>query len=131
MFTDTIKSLNQKIMDKVSALNSDIKIDITDAEYFDNYSVIYLYFHPKKELLQIIGNYKIDGKQTKKLIYNFKKKVHKNISHNDFLKIYKDTRVLVSLIKERKYSLLIFDEIKDRHNLGKDNVYSDINTFLS
>ena len=135
MFNKEIEKLNEEIMKKVISLGDGIKGDINEAGVFDNYTSVYMYFHPKKELLQILGNFKQDGKQTKKLIYNLKKKTNKDLSAVNLMIIYKNIEILISLIKERKCYISILQEKNERVNikkiLNRRGLLSDMNKFLS
>ncbi len=96
---------------------------ITDVnKMIDSYTTIYVYIAPRKEVLQILGNFKTtktikdeDGNEqekliyTKKIIYNYQKKRHKEINESSFMGIYSELLEFCSLAEQ----LIMYKKIKE------------------
>ena len=88
------------------------KIELEDSDDIDHklmdiYSSIYVYMSPKKEVLQLLGNYiNEDGKQSKKLIYNFKNKLYgegkdkRTLDEKTLTEIYKKLYLFANLAEQ-------------------------------
>ena len=88
------------------------KIDLNDHneidhKLIDKYSSIYVYMSPKKEVLQLLGNYiNEEGKQSKKLIYNFKNKLYgkekKMLDEKTLTETYKSLLLFANFAEQLK-----------------------------
>ena len=97
----------------------------TDVEsMIDSYTTIYLYIAARRQVLQILGNYKpgttkiVKDKEgnekevpvyTKTIIYNYQKKKHKDINEYGFKEIYSELLEFCSLAEQ----LIMFKRIEE------------------
>ena len=88
----------------------------------NDYTTIYVYIAAKKEVLQILGNYTTtktikddEGNEetktiyTKKIIYNYQKKKHKEIDETHLVEIYSQLLEFCSLAEQ----LIMFKKIEE------------------
>ena len=134
---ETMKSKNkEKIITFCDLYDTEFKTKLktsTDVEKMINdYTTIYVYIAPRKQVLQILGNYKPgtmkkvkdkdgnivkdeDGKDkevpvyTKTIIYNYQKKKHKKITESAFMNIYSNLLQFCSLAEQ----LIMYKKIEE------------------
>ena len=121
---ETVKSIQKKMFDlyignyeedmlefEYNGLSSDyqFKIELRNADdiaqKLSKFNSIYVYMSPKKEVLQLLGNFvNDDGKQSKKLIYNFKNKLYgkdkKTLNDKLLTRVFRDLHLFANLAEQ-------------------------------
>ncbi len=141
---ETLKNdIKEKMIVFFDLYNTEFKTTLktsADVEKMINdYTTIYAYIAPRKQVLQILGNYKPgtmkkakdkdgkiikdkDGKDkevpvyTKTIIYNYQKKKHKEITESVFMDIYSNLLQFCSLAEQ----LIMYKKIEAEDQEIKD-----------
>ena len=129
---ETMKNkIKEKLIDFSELYDTEFKTELknfTDVEsMIDSYTTIYVYIAARRQVLQILGNYKPgttktvkdkDGNEkevpvyTKTIIYNYQKKKHKDINEYGFLEIYSRLLEFCCLAEQ----LIMYKRIEEEDN---------------
>lgn len=128
---EAIRTKKEQIIELYGMHHTEFKTQLktfTDVEsMIDSYTTIYVYIAARRQVLQILGNYKpgttkkVKDKEgnekevpvyTKTIIYNYQKKKHKDINEYGFMEIYSQVLEICSLAEQ----LIMYKKIEVEEN---------------